>query len=103
MHIHKDDIVLNLYSGRRITTHLKRDLCFCLNHQCDLDNPLSSSTMSMAAREKRGATFTWKEAIDMIHDDGKLKLYNNGPLTALYFIILITIIIISVNIFKKGH
>ena len=40
----------------------------------------------MAGREKRGATFTWKEAIAMIYDDGKLVLYNNGPLTALYLI-----------------
>ena len=52
----------------------------------------------MAVREKLGATFTWKEAIAMIHDDVKLKLYNNGPLTALYFIILITILLITVNI-----
>ena len=57
----------------------------------------------MADREKRAVTFTWKEAIAMIHDDGKLKLYNNGPLTALYFIILITIIIITMNIFKIGY
>ena len=39
----------------------------------------------------------------MIHDDGKLKSYNNGPLTALYFIILITIIIITVIIFKMEY
>ena len=39
----------------------------------------------------------------MIHDYGKLKLYNNGPLTALYFIILITIIIITGNIFRIGY
>ena len=57
----------------------------------------------MTDREKCDATFTWKESIAMIHDDGKLKLYNNGPLTALYFIISITIIIITVNIFKMGY
>ena len=55
----------------------------------------------MGSREKRGVTFTLKEAIAMIHDDGKFKLFNIGPLTALYFIIFI--IVITVNIFKIGY
>ena len=39
----------------------------------------------------------------MRHDDGQLKMSNNGPLTVLYFIILITFIIITVNFFKVGY
>ena len=89
MHIHKDNIVLNVCSYRPITTRLSADICFCLSHQCELGTPLNSSKRSMADKEKRGATFALKEAIAMIHDDGKLKLYNNCPLTALYFIILL--------------
>ena len=101
--MHINDIVLNVCSDRLITSHLSADLSFCLRHQCDLGNPLNSSTRTMATREKRGATFTWKEAIAMIHDDGRLKLYTNDPLTAPYFIILITIILITGNIFKIGY